>query len=169
AEAGGDEEALDNLNEEGMPIVEEEIELEIFSGKAATTADDWNDVLLLNEYEEMTNVNITWNQVAADGLDEKRNLALASGDLPDAFYAANIPVSDIQKYGDQGTFIPLNDLIEEYAPNISKVLDENPDIRKGLTFADGNIYSRSEEHTSELQSRFDLVCRLLLEKKNKEK
>src|SRR5207249_5974463 len=28
---------------------------------------------------------------------------------------------------------------------------------------------RSEEHTSELQSRFDLVCRLLLEKKKKDK
>src|SRR5699024_12229097 len=28
-------------------------------------------------------------------------------------------------------------------------------------------YSRSEEHTSELQSRFDLVCRLLLEKKKR--
>src|SRR5699024_12689238 len=28
---------------------------------------------------------------------------------------------------------------------------------------------RSEEHTSELQSRFDLVCRLLLEKKKKTK
>src|SRR5438067_6168362 len=28
-------------------------------------------------------------------------------------------------------------------------------------------YDRSEEHTSELQSRFDLVCRLLLEKKKK--
>src|SRR5699024_11816958 len=27
--------------------------------------------------------------------------------------------------------------------------------------------ARSEEHTSELQSRFDLVCRLLLEKKKK--
>src|SRR5207249_10547338 len=27
------------------------------------------------------------------------------------------------------------------------------------------FYARSEEHTSELQSRFDLVCRLLLEKK----
>src|SRR5437868_11445749 len=26
-------------------------------------------------------------------------------------------------------------------------------------------FGRSEEHTSELQSRFDLVCRLLLEKK----
>src|SRR5699024_11897795 len=28
-------------------------------------------------------------------------------------------------------------------------------------------YFRSEEHTSELQSRFDLVCRLLLDKKNR--
>src|SRR5438067_6038205 len=28
-------------------------------------------------------------------------------------------------------------------------------------------HRRSEEHTSELQSRFDLVCRLLLEKKKK--
>src|SRR5438105_8699431 len=27
------------------------------------------------------------------------------------------------------------------------------------------VFSRSEEHTSELQSRVDLVCRLLLEKK----
>src|SRR5207249_8041714 len=31
----------------------------------------------------------------------------------------------------------------------------------GIRISDG----RSEEHTSELQSRFDLVCRLLLEKK----
>src|SRR5687768_18101986 len=29
------------------------------------------------------------------------------------------------------------------------------------------IWARSEEHTSELQSRLHLVCRLLLEKKNK--
>src|SRR5699024_12288530 len=34
---------------------------------------------------------------------------------------------------------------------------------KGTLVYDGD---RSEEHTSELQSRFDLVCRLLLEKKN---
>src|SRR2546421_6997763 len=35
----------------------------------------------------------------------------------------------------------------------------------GLT--DGRADHRSEEHTSELQSRSDLVCRLLLEKKKK--
>src|SRR6266536_6112560 len=36
------------------------------------------------------------------------------------------------------------------------------------TYDDNNIIlDRSEEHTSELQSRVDLVCRLLLEKKKK--
>src|SRR5690349_22169328 len=38
-------------------------------------------------------------------------------------------------------------------------------IESDLLFAPG----RSEEHTSELQSRRDLVCRLLLEKKKKKK
>src|SRR5437868_11039484 len=44
------------------------------------------------------------------------------------------------------------------------------DLAKGLRYADAvrtgwvNVNERSEEHTSELQSRFDLVCRLLLEK-----
>src|SRR5260221_9820620 len=32
-----------------------------------------------------------------------------------------------------------------------------------------NVKTRSEEHTSELQSHSDLVCRLLLEKKKKKK
>src|SRR5699024_12001925 len=34
------------------------------------------------------------------------------------------------------------------------------DLKTGMSW-----FERSEEHTSELQSRFDLVCRLLLEKK----
>src|SRR5438034_1928126 len=36
-----------------------------------------------------------------------------------------------------------------------------------LNYATGGIGLRSEEHTSELQSHSDLVCRLLLEKKKK--
>src|SRR5699024_12190587 len=39
------------------------------------------------------------------------------------------------------------------------------DLLRDAEFQDCTF--RSEEHTSELQSRFDLVCRLLLEKKNK--
>src|SRR5438874_5793628 len=58
----------------------------------------------------------------------------------------------------------------------------NPGVRQTLNFRDANqrgygalvlnlpgqpLEPRSEEHTSELQSRRDLVCRLLLEKKKK--
>src|SRR5438132_9363918 len=39
----------------------------------------------------------------------------------------------------------------------------------GGDYPDGAEHARSEEHTSELQSHSDLVCRLLLEKKKKKK
>src|SRR5699024_12804453 len=46
-------------------------------------------------------------------------------------------------------------------------LFENPERQNAVYEAVHNLKrnGRSEEHTSELQSRFDLVCRLLLEKK----
>src|SRR2546422_5179847 len=37
----------------------------------------------------------------------------------------------------------------------------------GIPFTGCGLWTRSEEHTSELQSRLHLVCRLLLEKKKK--
>src|SRR5260221_3119211 len=40
-----------------------------------------------------------------------------------------------------------------------------PEGRKLFDFSSGVLVARSEEHTSELQSHSDLVCRLLLEKK----
>src|SRR6266536_29682 len=43
--------------------------------------------------------------------------------------------------------------------------DAGPDRRRSLR--KGRFGQRSEEHTSELQSRVDLVCRLLLEKKKR--
>src|SRR5947207_11064891 len=40
-----------------------------------------------------------------------------------------------------------------------------PYENQASVYQGAEIYSRSEEHTSELQSHSDLVCRLLLEKK----
>src|SRR5207247_4804740 len=44
-------------------------------------------------------------------------------------------------------------------------LNVNPDTNETMCIACDLCALRSEEHTSELQSRVDLVCRLLLEKK----
>src|SRR5699024_12881619 len=46
-------------------------------------------------------------------------------------------------------------------------VDRFPAVAAVLVVAGVETPERSEEHTSELQSRFDLVCRLLLEKKKK--
>src|SRR2546422_3202811 len=53
-----------------------------------------------------------------------------------------------------------------YAHSVASGLDEPAPYQKTLLFPQRN---RSEEHTSELQSRLHLVCRLLLEKKKKKK
>src|SRR5687768_18095777 len=50
---------------------------------------------------------------------------------------------------------------------VSEVQASPPMCTKGHSMVLRTARSRSEEHTSELQSRLHLVCRLLLEKKNK--
>src|SRR2546430_13684721 len=55
-------------------------------------------------------------------------------------------------------------------PDFHRVLllgPQRPDPRMVQAFPEGLAQGRSEEHTSELQSQSNLVCRLLLEKKKK--
>src|SRR5260221_8195772 len=57
-----------------------------------------------------------------------------------------------------GLFIKDGPVVQVRAPDGPPLLEDDPDP---------SIVYRSEEHTSELQSHSDLVCRLLLEKKKK--
>ncbi|WP_010276987.1 extracellular solute-binding protein [Paenibacillus senegalensis] len=139
---GGDSspEELANFNETGFPIVDEPINLTFLTGKSVTTANNWAETMLWQEYEKMTNIKVDFQLVPFDSLNERKNLSLAGGDYPDVFYTGRFTNNDLVKYGSEGTFIPLNDLIDQYAPNLKKILDENPDIRAGMTMPDGNIY-----------------------------
>src|SRR5690554_3853621 len=78
------------------------------------------------------------------------------------------PFGAIKAGNDEGTIPPyeggLRTAPEGFEPGdgywINPFKDEEPRLR-----IDASNYQRSEEHTSELQSRPHLVCRLLLEKK----
>lgn len=131
----------ENFNEKGMPIVDEVVSYKFLSGNNSIRESDWNDVEMWQIYEDMTNVKIDWGLVPSDGLEERRSLALNGGNYPDAFFNAGMPFRDINQYGSHGTFIKLNDLIDEYMPNLKGLMEEDPAIRNGITFPDGNIYS----------------------------
>ncbi|GAB3485449.1 extracellular solute-binding protein [Marinomonas epiphytica] len=92
------------------------------------------------EYEKYTGVRL--NGVASKigtNSQELFNLMLVSGNLPDVVGGNSLKDSFIQ-YGMEGAFLPLNDLIDEYAPNIKAFFEENPDLKKAITAPDGNIY-----------------------------
>src|SRR3712207_9024890 len=63
--------------------------------------------------------------------------------------------------------VPLGRAEQHYGTG-KACIDESA-IRQIATHGDADDADRSEEHTSELQSRQYLVCRLLLEKKKKKK
>ena len=120
---------------------DEPLTLKFFVRQSSYVEQDWNDMLQWQEMEKITGIHIDWELVDASAALEKRTLALASGDYPDVFWGADFTTDEFQKYVDQGIFIPLEDLIQEHAPNIQAVLDEDESIRKALTLPDGHIYS----------------------------
>ena len=126
------------VNQTGLPITNEVTTFEM----AAKTRHNKNfaNLEFFQNLEKETNIKINWNMSSEDGWREKKGLIFA-GDLPDAFYGQGILTDiDVIKYASQGLLIPLNDLIDEYAPNVKRLL-QNETYRKLLTAPDGYIYA----------------------------
>jgi ABC-type sugar transport system, periplasmic component len=94
---------------------------------------------LFTEAFKMTNVLMepTLSQNVTD-TDQALALAVASKQIPDAVY--DWQRENFVKYGLQGALIPLNELIDKYAPNYKAFLEKNPDVKYFSTASDGNIY-----------------------------
>ncbi|MFD0462567.1 hypothetical protein ACFQY9_12540 [Microvirga aerilata] len=99
--------------------------------------DDWPTA---KELQRLTGIKLKNTASNATTISrEAFNLLMASGDLPD-IVAGNELRHDFVRYGMEGAFQPLNDLIEKHAPNLKKFLASNPEIKKAITAPDGNIY-----------------------------
>lgn len=129
------------VNKEGFPIVDEEIELSLMA--PGTGLAEWEDMPTLQEYSEKTNINFDYITPPMSDFSTRLNLAFASGDVADIIYGAGSDLTPGMEvdYGRQGILLPLEDLIAEYAPNIQRHFDENPDIARSVTTVDGHIYS----------------------------
>ena len=123
---------------EGLPIVDEgAYTFSIFVDDSTSTG----EFVALQAFEEQTNVKVDLRYYPYESATERLNLDLNSGDYADVIGGWTLSDNLILTYGvDQGIFIPLEDLFEQYAPNISAVLDL-PGVREKMTAPDGHIYT----------------------------
>ena len=129
-----------NLKDIKFPL-EKEATLNIMIQSSPIAPSDPNEKLIFSRLQKDTNVKINWSNYTWDSYVEKRNLKVASGDLPDAFFDAGLADGDILKFSEDGVIVPLEDLIDKYMPNVKAIFDKYPAYRKFVTAPDGHIYT----------------------------
>ncbi len=123
-------------------VVNEDVSQTEFSvmGGISALSRGYDNNEVLQKLQQDAGIGITW-KCMSDSLKEQVNIRIAGGDMPDAFLGVNFTNYELAIYGDDGTFIDLTPyLTEEYMPNLTRILDENPDIRSAITMSDGCIY-----------------------------
>ncbi len=98
---------------------------------------DFKDMPIVKQITQEAGVEIEFEQVGDAAAQETKNIAISTGNMPDAFLGL-VGESDIRQ--NRELFMVLNDAVEKY-PNVSKLLADNPEAKQFLRFDDGNIYS----------------------------
>jgi len=123
-----------------LPIVQDKLTLKTWVLTDGNfRGNDYNEKESFKKMEELTNINIEWVLGSGANGVEAFNLLMASAQLPD-LVAYNAMNTEGPKYGQQGAFVELSDYIDKFAPNFKKILEENPDVKRLISTADGEIY-----------------------------
>lgn len=99
--------------------------------------EDFDKMPLVQEILKDANITVTWEQVGDAALKEKKNIAISTGNIPDAMLGM-VDTNDVIQNPE--LFMPLDKYIDSM-PNVSKLMKEHPDAKTFLTFPDGHIYS----------------------------
>ena len=94
-------------------------------------------------WQEQTGVTVEFQHPASGQEKEQFNLIVADGSLPDIMewqWVKQYPGGPEKAIKD-GVIIPLNDIFDQYCPNIKKYLAENPEVDKMIKTDDGNYFA----------------------------
>lgn len=154
-----------------LPIVKEPLEI-VWMGRDSEDAGKsflTNKTIVWEQLTEKTGISIKWDVVPNAEYKQVMQMRLGSKkDLPDIMMlSGDADGSYLIKYADEGILIPMNDLIEKYAPNLKKMLDDNPAYKQAVTLPNGNIVAlgnlnASSLNTKSLQIRKDWLEKLKL-------
>lgn len=131
-------EMVNGIYTKGYPISPEPITLEAICVNGSHMG-DFNEMAFFDILADITNINLEIEDVKQGG-QERISLMFATREYPDILLkgASTKQILDAAEAGD---IIPLNNLIEQYSPNWSKIFDLHDYVSKVSTSADGNIYS----------------------------
>ena len=108
----------------------------------AGTESEPNNRTIFKRLEEQTNVHVEWKTIQSDQWGEKIVLEMSNiNTLPDFVFNAGFSDTDLLKYAKQGVIINLEEYIDKYMPNLSKVFELAPEYRTMCTDEDGHIWA----------------------------
>jgi len=142
-ETGGSD-TVGYINTESQwPIVNEPTTLKVTL--LQSTADSVGDPMnrwFWQWITEKSGIHFEFNLIDESAREEKVNLMFASDSLTDVMMMLSITNDEVAKYaGKEQMLMPLNDLIDQYAPNIASWFEQYPEVKAASTYVDGNIYT----------------------------
>ncbi len=116
-------------------------EFTIMTRVESDSEQDFSKKALVQRMNEKTNCNAIYQAIPDEQFNDKYKLALSKSNMPDVVTKMYIPPYDILNYASKGVFIALEDYVDKNMPNLTKVLEERPEVRAAITSADGHIYT----------------------------
>jgi putative aldouronate transport system substrate-binding protein len=122
-----------------FPVVAEQITINAFMCPTSMVR-DYTDNEFTRWLEELTNIKLDFDIPPMADAQQKLNLMLASGDLPEVIIGCNIRLDQLQILADQGVVLPLNEYIDKYSIEFKRVYEAYPQVEDLITLLDGQIY-----------------------------
>jgi len=107
--------------------------------KGSTTLMNNSEMAMYKEMERLTGTKVKFEHPPTGQELDQFNLMMVSGKMPDVIFydwINHFPDKAIT----ENKILRLNELIEEHAPNLSKLYEERPYIKKAVMSAEGNMY-----------------------------
>ncbi|WP_340387864.1 ABC transporter substrate-binding protein [Paenibacillus sp. FSL E2-0151] len=142
--AEGTEPAVQALTEIPLPITSEPFTIDYWranDAKLTASLNNFGDMAAYKEKEKLTGIQVKFTHPPLGQQRDQFNLLISTKELPDViYYNWADAVGGPEKMIKDGRIIRLNELIDSYAPNLKRIIESDPDVKKQIALDDGTIY-----------------------------
>lgn len=142
--AEGTEPAVQALTEIPLPITSEPFTIDYWranDAKLTASLNNFGDMASYKEKEKLTGIKVKFTHPPLGQQRDQFNLLISTKELPDViYYNWADAVGGPEKMIKDGRIIRLNELIDSYAPNLKRIIESDPDVKKQIALDDGTIY-----------------------------